>query len=148
MDSSKILKVVIFAVVILLAFPFVLKLIPEPLTMERIQAGFAASGLPVAQMQQVNPTNESVAELAAIIGVVTLNVYQYNDEGKIARYTEYQKKDAGTAIVETWNLSESLGAAPRRDTPSKYLRRGMFLAVATGNDVAMVDRVIEAFKGL
>ncbi len=148
MDSSKILKVVIFAVVVLLAFPFVMQLIPEPLTLERIQAGFAASGLPVAQMQQVNPSNESVAELAAIVGVVSVNVYQYNDEGKIARYTEYQKKDAGTAVVETWNLAQSLGAAVRKDTPSKYLRRGMFLVVATGDDTAMIDRVIGVFKGL
>lgn len=148
MDSSKILKALIFAVVVLLAFPFVMKLIPEPLTMERVQAGFAASGLPVVQLQQVAPTNESVAELSGIIGGVSVNVYQYNDEGKIARYTEYQKKDAGTAVVETWNLAQSLGAAVRKDTPSKYLRRGMFLVVATGNDVAMLDRVIAAFKGL
>ena len=58
------------------------------------------------------------------------------------------KKDAGTAIVETWNLSESLGAAPNRNIPTYHGRRGKVMIVVTTPDEGLGRRVVDAFKKL
>ena len=149
MDSSKLVKLAIAAAVVVLAFPFVLRLLPKPVTFERAQAGFAAAGLPVADFQvALRASNEAVAEAGMTVNGVTVNIYQYDNEGTISRYMEYQKKDPGTAIVETWNLAQSLGAAVRKERPSRAVRRGMMMMVATGDDQAMVNRIADVFADL
>ena len=146
METDKLVKLLIGLGVVLLALPFALKLMPKPMTFERVQAGFAKAGLPVESFEMTTPSNESAATAGARIGGAGVTIYQYDDEGKIARYTEYQKTDPGTAIVAQWNLAESLGAAKPKQTPTRHARRGMFLIVAMGDDTELLDRIIAAFK--
>jgi len=47
METEKLVKLLIGLGVVLLALPFALKLMPKPMTFERVQAGFANAGLPV-----------------------------------------------------------------------------------------------------
>ncbi|HOQ90618.1 MAG TPA: hypothetical protein PLO53_04920 [Candidatus Hydrogenedentes bacterium] len=149
MDPAKALKVGLAILAILVALPFLVRLWPEPLTMERIRQGFEASGLPVEGMRLApKPSNESVSELNFMVGGVSVAVYQYDNAGTIARYQEYNRKDPGTAIVESWNLAQSLGAAVPKQTPTRCVRRGYFLLVAIGDDVATLNRVVEVFEQL
>jgi len=146
-DGVKIILVIVAVVLILV--PVLPKILPKPMTFERIKAGFEAAGLPLTDYAPLpQPGLEAVEQVGMYIGDVRVDVYHYDDEGKIAKQLEYQKKDAGTAIVETWNLAQSLGAAPSRNLPSMAARRGRFMAVATGPNEAMVKRVIEVFRKL
>ena len=81
-----------------------------------------------------------------MIGSVRVNIYQFDDVGVQARQFEYQKKDPGQAIVETWGLAQSLGAAVPKQTPSLAAQRRSFMIVATGEDKALLNRIIEVFK--
>lgn len=149
MDSQKILKYVIFAAVILLAAPFVMRLMPKPVTFERAKTAFDKAGMAVSQFQMApSPDQRAVAEADLVVNGVNVSILQFDNEGKIATAMEYQKKDAGTAIVETWNLAQNLGAAVHKDTPSRAVRRGMFMMIATGQDKAMVDRIAEVFASM
>jgi len=149
MDPGKALKLGLGVAVVLVALPFLVRLWPEPLTMERIRHGFETSGLPVEGMRLApHPSNESVAELNFMVNGVSVAVYEYDNAGTIARYQEYNKKDPGTAIVESWNLAQSLGAAVPKPTPTRCVRRGYFLLVAIGDDTATLNRVAEVFQQL
>ncbi len=149
MDPGKALKLGVGAVVVLVALPFLVRLWPEPMTMERVRHGFEISGLPIEGMRVAErPTNESVAELNFMVNGVSVAVYEYDNAGTIARYQEYNKKDPGTAMVEHWNLAQSLGAAVPKQTPTRCVRRGYFLLVAIGNDVTTLNRVVEVFQRL
>lgn len=142
-------KILIVVVAVLILVPVLPKILPKPMTFDRIKAGFEAAGLPVTDYAPLPYAGlEAVEQVGMYIGQIRVDVYHYDDEGKIAKQLEYQKKDAGTAIVETWNLAQSLGAAPSRNLPSLAARRGRFMAVATGPDEAMVKRVIEVFRKL
>jgi len=83
-----------------------------------------------------------------VVNGARVDIYQYDDEGRIVRNLEYRKKDAGTAIVETWNLAQSLGAAPSKNRPESSGRNGMFLIIATGDDQALLNEIVRIFKSL
>ncbi|HOV62242.1 MAG TPA: hypothetical protein PK349_14375, partial [Candidatus Hydrogenedentes bacterium] len=89
MDPGKALKLGVGAVVVLVALPFLVRLWPEPMTMERVRHGFEISGLPIEGMRVAErPTNESVAELNFMVNGVSVAVYEYDNAGTIARYQE------------------------------------------------------------
>jgi hypothetical protein len=151
--DPKILKIVITVVILLIAVPVLLPIIqgflPEPITFERAVAGFQQAGLPVTDHTEVaTPQLEAIAQLSMRIGNAQVDIYHYDNEGKIVKQLEYQKKDAGTAMVETWNLAQSLGAAPSRNRPSVAARKGMFMIVATGDDKALLNRIVNTFRSL
>jgi hypothetical protein len=149
MDSTKILKLVTLAAVILLAAPFAMRLIPKPVTFERAKLAFEKAGLTMSQSQMAqNPGQRAVAEMDMIINDVYVSIFLFDNEGKIVTAMEYQKKDAGSAIVEKIHLAENLGAAVRKETPSMAVRRGMFMMVATGQDRAMVERIAGIFESM
>jgi len=149
MDPGKALRLGLGVAVVLVVLPFLVRMWPEPLTMERIRHGFETSGLPVEGMRLAQqPSNESVAELNFMVNGVSVAVYEYDNAGTIARYQEYNKKDPGTAMVESWNLAQSLGAAVPKPTPTRCVRRGYFLLVAIGDDIATLNRVAEVFQQL
>ncbi len=149
MDSSKIIKVLIILGALIIGVPILIQFLPEPLSMERISEGFQKSDLGVVDVQIVNPPiNEAVAQISFTVGGALVNVYQYDNEGTIARYAEMYKKDPGTAIVEAWGLAQSLGAAPSKNKPERVARRKMFLLVVQGEDTALLDRVVKIFLSL
>ena len=147
MDNQKLVKFIVFIVAVFLATPFLMKLIPEPMSFERARAGFEKAGLAVSDFALApNPGQRAVAEAGMLVNGVNVSIFQFDNEGKISTAMEYQKKDAGTAIVETMGLAQSLGAAVRKETPSRAVRRGMFMMVATGQDREMVNRIADVFE--
>jgi hypothetical protein len=147
--DGRIIKVFIYAVLILVALPFLPYILPKAMTFERIRAGLEQGGFTLQDFQTLpTPGNEAIGQIAMTIDDAHVDVYQYDDEGKIARYHEYQKKDPGQAMVEAWGLAQSLGAAPSKNLPSLAARRRMFLMVATGPDEALLKRIIDRFQKL
>jgi hypothetical protein len=149
MDSQKIVKFVIVAAVLLLAAPFLMRLLPEPVTFDRAKLAFGQAGLSVSDFQMAaTPGQRAVAEAYMMVNGVSVSIFQFDHEGKISTAMEYQKKDAGSVMVESMNLAQNLGAAVRKETPSRAVRRGMFMLVATGQDQAMVNRIADVFESM
>ena len=147
--DNPIVKVVIGIVVVLVALPVVMKLIPEPVTFARAQSAFEAAGLAVTGFRESAPGgNESIAQADMSVGGASVTIYQYDNEGKIVVYEGYQKQDPGQAIVAGWGLAESLGAAVQKPIPHAFKRKGMFLIVATSEDQELNKRICEIFSTL
>ena len=142
-------KVLIIIVVLLVFLPFLPRILPKRLTIDRIQQGLQAAGYQVAEFKEVTaPQLEADSQWSMAVNGARTNVYLYTDVGVIAKNHEYQKKDVGTAIVETWNLQESLGAAPDRNIPTYVARKGMFLIIVATPDQALGAALTQAFKKL
>lgn len=145
-------KVAIVIVVAVLALPILPKLIPKPLTLERIQAGFEAGAYRVESAQILSsPQLDAIGQLSMRINGAQVEVYQFDDEGKIAKQKEYLKPGPGTVETQAFNLSElaaSVGAAKPKNKPVGIQRRGMFLLTVTSEDKALRERVKQTFKSL
>jgi len=142
-------KVLIAAVVLILALPILPRIIPKPVTFERIQAALAAQGLAVSDVREATtPQNQAVAQVDMSVQGASVRIYLYDHEGKIAKQLEFQKPDAGSQIVATWNLSESLGAAKPKNRPLSAARNGLFMLTVESEDKALRDRVVRIFKGV
>lgn len=149
MDANQILKYFLIAVVVIAILPFAVRLLPEAVTFDRALAAFKAAGMDVQDYRVAeHPGMESVAQADMRIDGAWVNLYEYDDEGVIVRNLEYRKKDAGTAIVETWNLAQTLGAAPSVNKPERSARNGMFMIVATGEDEALLKKIVTIFADL
>jgi hypothetical protein len=141
-------KVAIAVVVLLILLPVLPKLIPNPLTMESVTSSLKAKGFSVTDDRKVTPQNGAIDQMTMTINGAMVELYQFDDEGKIAVQMEYNKTDAGTAIVETWNLSETLGAAKSKNKPCQPARNGMFMIVVTSDDKSVNARIASAFEKL
>ncbi len=149
MDLAKIVKIFLVLGIVVIGGPILLQFLPEPLSMERIIDGLKKSDLGITEIQKVEPpTNESIAQIRFVVNGAFADIYQYDDEGKIARYAEMYKQDPGTAIVEAWGLAQSLGAAPSKNKPQRVARRKMYLLVVQGEDTALLDRIVKVFSEL
>jgi len=142
-------KVLIGAVVIVVLLPVLNKYRPRPASFERAQAAFAAANLSVYDYAEVaQPALEAVAQVTMHIDMARVDLYRFDSEGKIAKQLEYQKKDAGSQMVEAWNIAQSLGAAPDRNKPTQAARNGKFMIVATGEDEELLKSIVRIFKSL
>ncbi|HPO14021.1 MAG TPA: hypothetical protein PLI09_11290 [Candidatus Hydrogenedentes bacterium] len=141
-------KVLIFIVVMVVVIPLIPMILPKPMTFDRIKTGLEAKFTLDDYNEAAQPMLQSIAQVNMYIDSAQVSILQYDDEGKIVKQREYQKKDAGQAIVETWGLAQSLGAAIPKETPSLCDRRGMFLIIATGPDKELLKRIIDTFKSL
>lgn len=147
MNASGLKKLAIAAVVLVILIPFLPMIIPKSMTFDRITTAIRDGGMPIEQYTEPpTPGLESIAQVSFYTLGARVDIYQYDDEGKIARHFEYQKQDPGTAIVEAWGLAQSLGAAPSRNLPTLAARRGKFMIVATGEDKELLKRIIDMFK--
>ena len=142
-------KVVIIVVVGLVLLPLLPKIIPKSFTMESVEPGFRTAGFTVEGARPVEPPqNEALEQLSMTVNGLQVDVFRYDDEGKIAKQLEFQKPDSGSAIVEAWGLAQTLGAAKPVNKPVTPERRGMFMIVVTGDDKALRLRIAESFKHL
>lgn len=141
-------NVVIAIIVGLFLLPVVVKILPKPLTFERFEKSFERNGMKVEDIQPAGaPANEAIAQASMKVDGAQVDLYQYDDEGKIAKNFEYQKPDVGQAIVDSMHLAEALGAAKPKNIPTSAARRGMFMLVVASEDGALRARVVAAFQG-
>lgn len=152
MSSANTRKVIVGVVALIVLIPILPKLmnmLPEPVTLDRVEPAFTAAGLAVSNVTRVeNPGLDAVEGISMVVNGANVSVYRFDSEGKIATQLEYQKPDAGSAIVEAWNISESLGAAKPKNRPSSAGRNGMFMVVSTGEDKSLNQRIVQIFKAL
>ncbi len=142
---KKVLIAVIAVVVLFPLIPVLLHMLPEPLTMERAQRAFENSGMTVSDVRKTEaPGLGAVEQMSMYVNGALVEIYRFDDEGALATQLEYQKPDSGSAIVETWNLSESLGAAKPKNNVSAD-RNGMFMITVTSDDKALRQRIITVF---
>ncbi len=147
--SDALKKFLIIALLALILFPLIPRLLPKPASFERAKAAFEEAGFTVSDYQVLpHPQMEAGAQASMKIESAFLHIYRYDSEGKIRKHMEYQKKDAGTAIVESWNLAQSLGAAPKKQIPSIAVRNGKYMLIAHGQDKALLDKIGELFRKL
>ena len=147
--DNPIIKALIAIAVVIVALPFALQLLPEPVTFARAQTAFQAAGLEVTGYTEGAPGgNESIAQANMHVGGADVVIYQYDNEGKIVMYEGYQKQDPGQAIVSGWGLAEALGAAVAKPIPHSFKRNDMFLIVATSEDQELNKRICQIFGGL
>lgn len=152
MDSDTMKKVIIAVVALVVVVPFLprlAQLIPEPIKIEAIEPAFTSAGLAVSNVSRPqNPGLGAIDEISMIVSGANVNVYRFDNRGKIATQLEYQKPDSGSTMVETWNIGASLGAAPSRNRPTSAARKGMFMIVVSGEDKALNERIVQVFRGM
>ena len=152
MSNDTIKKVLIGVVALVILIPLLPKLaqmMPEPVTLDAIEPAFTKAGLAVSNVAKTeNPGLGAVEGISMVVNGANVVVYKFDDVGKIVTQLEYQKPDAGSAIVETWNLSESLGAAKPKNKPCSAARNGMFMITSTGEDKTLNSKIVQIFKTL
>lgn len=147
--NARVIKLLVFAIVVIVCVPIVLNFLPSPLTLEKIVNEFGKLGYQMENLTFVEPPlNESVRQVSFYIGGAWVNIYQYDDEGKIAKYAEMYKKDPGTAIVEAWGLAQALGSAPSKNKPERVARKGKFLLTVQGDDTVLLNEIVRTFNNL
>lgn len=142
-------KALLIGVVVLLLFPLLPSLMPTPFSPERLKAAFEKNGLEVTDFQKMDSAMmEAVEEYTMKVNGARVELYLFDDRGKIAKQVEYNRPTAGDAMVEAWNISESLGAAKPTATQTGAERNGMYMLVVTSEDKALRQRIFTVFKGV
>jgi len=144
-------KAIIIIVVILFSAPFLSPMIapylPKPMTLERVTAAFDGAGYTVEGLTKRNGSyREGVEQWDFYINQYTVELHRYDHEGKIARNVANLQDDAGSVMVEAWNLSEQLGAAQPKSRPMLAARKRMWMILVTGPDKAYCQQLIRVFK--
>lgn len=140
-------KVLIFLVLGILLLPVILRLLPEAMGVERVQQAFREAGYEALDLREVeSPERDAVEQWRFTVDGYSIELFRYNSEGKIAKHVEYLKPDIGSAIVESMNLAEQLGAAKSRDLPSAVLRKGMWMIYVQGEERSVCTTLAGIFK--
>ena len=143
------MRKVIVVVVIVLLIPLIARMMPKEVTFERVQAAMEGCGLVVSDVNRTPTSTYGAVEMMTMnVGGASVEIYKFEDEGKIVKQLEFEKPDSGSVIVETWNLSESLGAAKPKRLPREAVRKGMFMLAVTCETKSIRERVIHVFRTL
>lgn len=145
-------KVAIVVVAALLLLPVLPRLMPKPITLERIEETFKKAGLAVEQAREIpNPELEAIEQFSFVIGGAMTEIYHFDDEGKIAKQQSYQQGVATSESMSVLGLSDlaaSVGAAKPKNKPVTVERNGKYLIVITSEDRPLRSRIAEAFRKL
>lgn len=143
---KKLLGVII---VLLVLLPLIPRLIPQEKTFDTFQAAMEKKGFSIANVKEIKPPQQgAIAERELTINDIRVEFFRFDDEGKIATQYEYNKPDAGSAIVEAWNLSEKLGAAKPAERSYYPARNGMLLLIVYTEDKALRMQIVKAFESI
>ena len=140
-------KLLVSLVILVLAFPFLAKLIPDPMSIERVRAAFEAAGYEVEKFDVIGtPNREAVAQWVLTVTGYRVEVYEYDSEGKIAKHLGYLAPDPGASLVTSMGIAESLGAAPDPNLPSVALRKGKWMVQVIGADRGRCQTLAGIFR--
>ena len=146
-DTAK--KVIIGVIAVVILGPVILSMWPKPVTFQRIREAFERDGFSVGNVEIIKPPHrESVAQAYMTVNGASVSIYRYDHVGKSAKPAEYLKPDPGSAMVEAWNLSESLGAAKPPPQRTFAARNGMYMLTVTSEKKELRDRIIHVFKNV
>ena len=159
MDAKSLIKVVVILFAVAAALPFALKLVPEPLAFGSVQKGFEAAAVTVQDYALADTPGLGAVRQAGMTLfppgaggelAVYATLYEFDNEGKIAKQYEYNKPDPGAQMVENFNLSNIAAGVgrPRPPRPVGVGRNGMLLLVVTSDSKEAIRRVVDIFEAL
>ena len=151
--TDKLLKFLLIGVVLLIAAPFIVPMLPKAATFERAKEAYETAGYTVTDYKEGTPSLQAVDMATMRIKDVGLSgarvdLYLYDDEGKIVKNLTYQKSSSGTTLPGLAALATSLGAAKNPNLPCESARNGMMMIVATGEDRDELKMIVKIFKRL
>jgi hypothetical protein len=134
--------------VLIVLFPIVQRVLPKPFAFERFQAALEGAGFVVTDARKADNAAipGAIEEFSMVVNGARVDVYRFDDEGKIATQFEYNKPDPGSVIVESWGLADALGAAKPKNKPMLPLRNRMFLVLITHEDKTLRERIGKVFS--
>jgi hypothetical protein len=142
-------KVLIALVVLVVLIPILPKILPKAPSFDRAKKAFEAAQFVVSDYSEhSNPGLDAVAGAFMNVGTARVELYRYDSEGKIALQLGYQQPDPGQAMVESWGLAESLGAAPNPNMPQSAVRNGKYMLVVHDYDEVLRQVIVGLFKKL
>lgn len=140
-------KLIVSLVILVIAFPFLAKLIPDPMGIERVRAAFEEAGYEVENFDALDtPGREAIAQWVLTVTEYRVEVYEYDSEGKIAKHLGYLAEDPGASLVSSMGIAESLGAAPDPNLPSVALRKGKWMVQVVGPDRGRCQTLANIFR--
>lgn len=149
MNHDTLKKVLIGVVIAVVAFPAFISFFPEAHTMESLRAGFDAKGWNVDDFQEIQPPGlESARQVNMLVRGAYVELYQYDDVGKLAKQYEYQKPGSGEGIANSMGIASSLGARTKEPPPFVAGKNGMFMIVTTGLDKPQLLELVRVFQSL
>jgi len=147
MDAIK--KVLIGLAIVIVLLPFLVKVLPKPMSFERVEKGLRAAGFAVENVAPVpNPMLDATEQITMTVNGCRVDVYRYKDEGKIRKQFEFQREDPGAKIVESWGLADALGAAKPNPVKTSVARHAMFMLTVASESEDLRMRVLQAFLDL
>ena len=143
-------KALIAIIALLVLLPVILRLLPKPFTFDRFQAALKSAGFVVDNASKVDTATipGAVEQFSMVVNGAQVDVYRFEDEGKIATQLEYNKPDPGQVIVESWHLAEAMGAAKNPNKPVLAARNRMFMLLVTHEDNDLRERIGRVFKSM
>lgn len=155
MDVRSVVKVGVAVLVILAAAPFLLNLLPEPITAADARDGFAKEGYTVIdfsvatspQLEAVEQANMTLEAPGATSAPMHAALYRFDNEGKLKKQYEYHKPDMGQGVAQAFVQASGLGAT-RQPTPVAAGMNGKWLIVVTGPDKSAVRAAVATFEAL
>lgn len=156
MNAKTVVKVLLVVFVLVAGLPFVTKLRPKALTVERVRSGFEKAGFTVFEFaESAAPSLEAVQQVNIQLSTgsgapVTATFYRFDNSGKLAKQYEYNKPDMGAGAVSAFDLSNVAAGVsrPRPQRPVNVGKNGMCLLVVTGDTKEQVNRVVSVFEAL
>lgn len=140
-------KILVLIGLAVLLLPVIVRVLPESMSVERVRQAFEGAGYEVHGLETVeSPERDAAEQWRFRIDDYRIDLYRYANEGKIAKNHGYLKPDVGSAIVESMNLAQQLGAAPSKNLPTAVQRKGMWLFHVRGEDKARCRALADLFK--
>jgi len=141
-------KVLITVIALVVVSPVVLHFIPKSFDVERFQAALKAAGFVVEDVRK----SDTVAVPGAVeaysmtVNGAQVDLFRFDNEGKIATQYEYNKPDKGMAIAQSTGLLNAMGLSAPKTKPILALRNGMYLALISHEDKTLNQRIGRVFS--
>ncbi|MEK7793112.1 MAG: hypothetical protein AAB353_01210 [Candidatus Hydrogenedentota bacterium] len=141
-------KVVFVIIIVVVAFPFVPKLFPKSMTIERVTDAFEKAAYTITDLHPQDPPFREAEQQwdFTVDGGYKIEVYRYAKSAKLTKNLEYLKTDPGSAMVEASGLAQNLGARPSRDLPSAVGKKGKWMIHVRGEDRGQCGMLVKVFQ--
>lgn len=141
-------RVLVTVIALVIVSPVVLYFIPQSFDMERFQASLKAAGFVVEDFRKSDTTAVpgAVESYSMTVNGAQVDIYRFDNEGKIATQYEYNKPDKGMAIAQSTGLLNAMGLAAPKTRPILALRNGMYLALISHEDKTLNQRIGRIFS--
>ena len=141
-------RVLITVVALVVVSPVVLYFIPKSFDVEQFQAALKAAHFEIADFRKSDAiaVPGAVESYSMTVNGAQVELYRFDNEGKIATQYEYNKPDKGMAIAQSTGILNALGMSAPKPKPVLALRNGMWLALISHEDKTLNQRIGRIFS--